>query len=739
MPYLELELPPGLYRNGTEFQSRGRWYDGDLVRWYQGAMQPVGGWQEISFTGNDIVQTESGSNGFGDDTLGAAPTGWTEVQARGSKVLAAQDWTVETDASASLGRALQMPDTSNVYAGTLLWDDVTDFADGELLCEVVIPGDGAQIGMTARNNGTQPTTAIFCTLRNISGTIRLYTYYGNAVADGTDPAVTLIDNPVVSGAAAGEYWQIRFNFNGTAIKAKAWQTGTSEPGSWLTDTTNGTMTTASGQVGLYAQCPISTRPQAFAFLAYDSGAGNTVVTPSTGGGTVTPAATDIGGQALGALGWRDNDNVPWLALGTPTQCWIYSEGLISDVTPAGFTTGLADGSTSIAGYGTGAYGAGLYGTGVSDSVGTVLEAQSWQFDTFGQVLVAMAHSDGVLYSFTPNTDTELQTIANAPTDNKGVVVTPERFVVALGADGDPRSIVWADQESLTTWTPTPENQAGDFVITGNGTVMCGTRAQRETLIWTTDDMWTMQFIGGTLIYSFERPGTNCGIIGRRAYAMLDGSRAMWMGTDSFFMYDGRVMTVPCEVGDDVFNDIEADQASKIFAVVFSEFSEVWFFYPSSGSTDVDKYVAYNYAEGHWSMGNLKRTAGIARGPFAYPMFADKNGKLYDHERGTTYLDLDGVTALTPSAKTGPIDIAQGDRTMWVRYIIPDENTLGDVQAYLYSRLYPTATEATFGPFTLAEPTSTRMSGRQVSLEVQQVSPSWRLGVVRLEVVPAGMR
>ena len=44
MPLIPLQLPPGVYRNGTDLQSAGRWRDASLVRWTDGTMRPVGGW-----------------------------------------------------------------------------------------------------------------------------------------------------------------------------------------------------------------------------------------------------------------------------------------------------------------------------------------------------------------------------------------------------------------------------------------------------------------------------------------------------------------------------------------------------------------------------------------------------------------------------------------------------------------------------------------------------------------------
>lgn len=741
MPYLELEIPPGLYRNGTQFQSRGRWYDGSLVRWHGGATQPVGGWKAIAMTGEEVFNPPSDTMGYVDfadaEVGGGAPEGWN-IGRFGFSGVPVMD--VVADAEAPSGKALVM--TSNNFAFFHVWkDDIAPFANGEVLVLARMPrvSSGWRAGPLFRWTPESPG-GLNAGFGDNNRVLEL-TYYNGSSFSPTDVRIGNFATP-----AENSWWWVRVNFNGPDYKLKIWAKGNPEPEEWGDEGTNGDAPLTPGIPG-FGGGITSTRDWRLAVFSWSNDPN--VPAPGAEDEVESGGGSYLEEPILGALAWRDNDNVPWLAMGTPTTCWIYSEGLARTIMPGDFVAGTADGSTEIAGYGTGAYGAGLYGEGVVNSVGTVLEAQNWQFDTFGELLVAHAHSDPDIWVWNPQGD-EAQRLQNhegtpgdqvplVPRHNQGIVVTPERFLVALGADGDPRNIRWADQETLGIWSPTPENQAGDFVLPGSGIIMCGSRARQETLIWTTQDLFTMQYIGGTLVYSFAQVGTNCGIISRRGYAMVDGARALWMGTDSFFAYEGGVMPLVCEVGDDVFNDINTTQASKIFAVVFSEFSEVWWFYPSKDSDEVDKYVAYNYAEAHWSMGDLSRTAGVPRGVFPYPILMDRLGQLYDHERGGEYFDLDGETPLLPFIESGPIDIAQGDQTMWVRYIVPDENTLGDTRAYLKSRLYPTATENTFGPFSMAEPTSTRMSGRQVSLRIEQVQPGWRLGVPRLEVVPAGRR
>lgn len=51
---MTLELPPGIYRNGTDLQSEGRWRDASLVRWMDGTIQPIGGWAEKSASATDV-------------------------------------------------------------------------------------------------------------------------------------------------------------------------------------------------------------------------------------------------------------------------------------------------------------------------------------------------------------------------------------------------------------------------------------------------------------------------------------------------------------------------------------------------------------------------------------------------------------------------------------------------------------------------------------------------------------
>lgn len=439
----------------------------------------------------------------------------------------------------------------------------------------------------------------------------------------------------------------------------------------------------------------------------------------------------VSGVPRTAIGWRVG-NTAWLAVGTNTKCYAFSLGTNTDITPAGFTAGGADSVFTTGPYGAGLYGAGSYGTG-DPTQGTVTDAATWQLDTFGSYLVACCTSDGKLYYWDLNLSNDLLTMSGAPTGCIGVVVTPERFVVALGAGGDNRTVQWADQESLTSWSPSATNQAGDFILTTEGRIRCGRRSRNETLIWTDVDLHAMRYIGGTLVYQFERLGANCGIVAPNAVAMLDGMAA-WMGARSFFVYDGFVKPLASEVSDYVFSDFNTAQRAKVVAVPNAQFGEVTWYYPSGSSSENDRYVTWNYRDNIWWTGTLARTAGFDSGAFDTPILFSPAGIGYQHESGWSH------SGAVPFAETGPIEMGNGDNVTMIRQYLPDEKTLGDVSIQIKSRFYPTSTETTSATISAGNPALLRVTGRQHRIRIQEVNAGdWRFGVARFDVVAGGLR
>lgn len=466
-------------------------------------------------------------------------------------------------------------------------------------------------------------------------------------------------------------------------------------------------------------------------VRFETQSGDVVVVKPIGG-WIARTDSAMEGKCRAALAWKANDTTRLLAFGTHTKLYAMTqtETAPHDITPVGFTTGDADAEAG-GGYGAGPYGEGLYGTPRID-VADVQPATMWTLDTFGEDLVCVSDSDQTLYQWELDVNTPAVAVVGAPALN-AVVVTAERFVFALGAGGDNRKVQWADQESLTDWTPSATDQAGDITLSTQGELQCGARIRGGTLLWTDLDVHLATYIGQPFIYRFDRLGENCGIVSRGAFAVAD-DRAAWMGYGAFFSYDGAVRRIPCEIQDAVFGDFNVTQRSKVTCFHNVEFSEIWWFYPSSASTEIDRAAVLNYQEGHWGLHEIVRLCAIPRGIFTNPIMVDADGDVWDHETGSDY---DGDS---PYAETGPIELGNGDRIMRVRRLIADELTSGDVTATFKVRDWPNDNETSFGPYTIANPTPVRFSGRQVRLRIDgDAMTNWRWGTARLDLMEGSRR
>ncbi len=452
------------------------------------------------------------------------------------------------------------------------------------------------------------------------------------------------------------------------------------------------------------------------------------------GGWRTRSDTASAGQVRGMKSWIANNSDRWIAAGSYNKLYAYSgAGVQYDITPTGLTAGNENALNPV-GFGTAFYGREYYGIARQEAV-TITPATTWSMDSFGQYLVACSSSDGKVYEWQLSPSTKAAVVANAPVNNRSILVTEERFLMCLGAGGNPRLVQWSDRENNTVWTPAATNEAGSLELQTTGRIQCGVRVQNQALILTDTDAHAATYSGPPYVFGIERIGTSCGIVSTQAVAVVDKG-AIWMGSRSFYTYSGgAVSEVNCEVADYVFSDINHSQISKVAAVSNANFGEIWWFYPSGNSNENNRYVVFNYNDNTWAIGVLARTAGVDAGVYRQPIIASATDKkLYEHEIGFNY---DGGE---PFAESGPIIIGNGDNVMSVTKMIPDEKTQGDVDATFKTRFYPNDVERTYGPFNMANPTSLRFTGRQVRIRVEGVNADdWRVGINRLEVIQGGRR
>jgi len=452
------------------------------------------------------------------------------------------------------------------------------------------------------------------------------------------------------------------------------------------------------------------------------------------GGWTTRKASAFAAAPRAMITWMDNSEGERLASGTYNKLYYLNPGsTVYDITPSGLTAGSENALVN-SGYGGGFYGNSYYGYEPEYS-GVYAEATSWALDTWGEYLLACSSKDGKIYEWQLNTSVLPTALTNAPVSNNAMVVTEERFVFALGAGGNPRKVQWCDKEANTVWAASATNEAGDFELQTQGQIMCGLRMKGRTLILTDNDVHMATYSGPPFVYGFERVGTACGVASRRG-AVAIGEGAFWMGKKGFFTFDGSVAKeMPCDALDYVFEDINTSQISKVYAVHNSQHGEIWWFYPSEGNLENNRYISFDYKEGHWNVGVLERTAGVDLGVFSNPIWADADGDLYNQETGSIHSG-----SSKPFAESGPISLGNGDQIMRVTNLIPDEKTQGQVNVTFKTRFYPNASETTHGAFTLTNPTDVRFSGRQVRIKVQGVGDTnWRSGVMRIEAKAGGRR
>lgn len=481
--------------------------------------------------------------------------------------------------------------------------------------------------------------------------------------------------------------------------------------------------------------------------------------------SIQAPALGVSGKPRGGLVWRPDNSSAFLGVGTQTNLYLYTGGTLTDVTPAGLVTGAVDGSYASGGYGIGPYGLGPYGTGVGGL--TLHEADTWSLDNYGSLMVTCLTSDGKIYKVDPLVGGVGTVATNAPTNNRAVVVTPERFIVALGGvnavsggNPDARLVQWADQESsLTTglgrdgnnaWIPTSTNSAGQFTLATRGRLLAGRKGRSQTFLWTDVEAYAMTFNGSLSVYSFAALGDASGAIGPNAMTVLDNV-AFWMGTREFYKYDGALQSIQCDVIDFLQQDINMQQKAKIYCTTNTCFSEVIWFYSSNDNTtnEPNKYVSYNYTSGAWMLGTLARATATDCGIFDNPIYVDSGtggglSLLWEHEVtesrtgvGTIFLESGPIEISDVDIMRqygGAFDIANINR------YVPDEKTLGDTAVVLLLSLLPTDTENVVGPFTASAPTNMRARARFFRVRIQEVNAvRWRFGVPKLGAFPGGRR
>ena len=419
------------------------------------------------------------------------------------------------------------------------------------------------------------------------------------------------------------------------------------------------------------------------------------------------------------------------------------------------------------GWGLNGWGEGAFGS--ATALSSTNQLRLWTHDNFGEDVIINQRGGGIFRWVENNGVTtravNLSTTAGAnqvPTVGLQVITSEkDRHLIVLGADPvsgstrtgvvDPMLIAFSDQENALDFEPQTTNTAGSLRLSSGSSIIGAVKSRQEILVWTDTALYSMQFIGPPFTFGINLINEGTGLIGPKA-AVTAPQGVFWMSYNNFYLYNGSVQTVPCTVQDYVFSDINLVQSFKINAFTIADKNEVGWFYCSSSSDEIDKYVIYNYAENIWIYGSLSRTAWLDAGIENYPR-AVSDGYLYQQETG---FNDDGSPMTNVFIESSDFDLGDGEQFTLIQKIIPDfkflqNNNDGNVNIVVKTRNYPgdsLSVNSTSAIQANTQQAFVRGRARQMVLRFESdddatgdknLDIGWRLGATRIDVRTDGKR
>lgn len=706
MPLSKILYKPGVNRENTRYTNESGWYVSDKVRFRQGTPEKIGGWERIS----------------GETFLGICRALWNWVTLAGENLMG-----VGTNLKYYIERGGAYNDITPIrtrdYSVTLTnpFDTVNTF-------NTVTVNDNA--------HGAQAGDLV---------------YFTGASAVGGIPAAELNTRHVITSITSANAYVI-------------------------TVTSSATSTVTGGGGTVVAQYYIDTYQLGSNPFATTSGLPTVVVTANSHGALNGDFVTFSGASTVAGLSLNNEYQITYI---DDNSYSITASSNASSTTTGGGSSVLAEYQintgpsvqTPLSGWGAGAWGIEAWGEGQAGNDSLRL----WSASNFGEDLVFGPRGGNIYYWNGAGSITDrgvaIQTLAGAtdpPVVQNFVYVSDiYRFVICFGcndvgsATQDPMLIRWSDQESVTDWLPTATNQAGSIRLSHGSKIITSIQTRQEIVVFTDSSLYSLQYLGAPLVWGAQLLGDNISLMGPNATAIASGT-VFWMGREKFYAYTGRIETLNCDLRKYVFNDINLQQSEQIFAGTNEGFNEVWWFYCSSGSQTVDRYVVYNYQEKIWHYGTMARTAWIDSGLRDYPQAATYSYNLVNHEKGTDDNETGTVTAINAYIESAEFDIQDGHNLGFVYRILPDitfsgstatspsvtmtlipmmnsgsgynnPQSLGGSSSAAVTRTSTTVIEQFTGQVYV------RVRGRQMIFKIEStdLGNAWQLGAPRIDIRPDG--
>ena len=709
MPLKKIQLRPGVNKENTRYTSENGWYDCDKVRFRMGTPEKIGGWQRIS------------TSFF----LGVCRSLWCWVTLSALKLVG-----VGTNKKFYIERGGVYQDVTPIRSTVTLTNPFTA-TNGSAVITVADTDHGCVTGDYVTFSGAGIT--------GLGGNITASVLTGQfevSVIDANTYTITVtsIADPVdVAGSPGGGTVVTQYQINTGpefTVPLTGWGAGPWGYGTW------GYGQTATDALRLWSQSNFGQDlifgPRGGAIYYWNANVG---VTPQTATITIASPAVVTSTTSLPngtAIQFTTNGALPTgLSVGT-----VYYV-----VNTSGTSFNLAS----------------TYGGAAITTSGS--QSGTHRIDNRGIILSSIGEPSDV------------------PAQQNYILVSDSsRFVFAFGATElgsttfNPMLIRWSDQGDPSNWTPSATVQAGFTYLSHGSEIITAMQARQEILVFTDSSVYSLQYVGSPIVWSTQLVGDNISIASPNAVTYANGV-AYWMGVDKFYKYDGRSQTLNSDLRQFVFENINKDQFDQVFAGTNEGFNEIWWFYCSGTSTDIDSYVVYNYIEpngsgglGIWYYGTMSRTAWLDSGLRDYPVAATYDHNLVDHEKGVDDNTTGTATAIEAFISSAEFDIEDGDKFGFIWRVLPDMKFSGSTAASPSVTMYLKPmqnsgsgfnTPASVGGISNASVTrtatipieqftgqiNTRVRGRQIVMEYRStgLGVQWQAGSPRLDIRTDGRR
>jgi len=698
MPLSKIVFKPGVNRENTRYTTEGGWYECDKVRFRQGNPEKIGGWTPYS----------------SDTFLGICRALWNWSTLAGENLI-------------GTGTNLKY----YINQGSVFYD-ITPIRETVVLTDPFIAFDGSDVlvvyevnhGCVTGDFVTYSGAGIVGLGGNITAGVLTGTFQVSVIDDDNyNITVSALANATdVSGSPGGGSVVTQYETNtgpSYQVPLTGWGSGGWGLGTW------GIGQPTSDAMQLWSNYNFGED------LVYGPrGAGLYYWNSSVG---LSPIQMTISIAAPGIIT-------------LPTDFFIADGTAISLISTGALPTGLTVGTTYF----------------VVNSTGNTFELSA----TLGGASITTSGTQSGL-QYVSQRGINLASVGDSSTplyQNSLIVSDASRFILVFGTNDygstalDPMLIRWSEQENPYVWAPAATNQAGSIRLSHGSSIVTAIQTRQEIVTFTDQAVYSLQYLGPPYVWRTELLGDNTSIMGPNAVALASGV-LFWMGVDKFYMYDGRVQTLSCDLRRYVFQDFNILQRQQVYAGTNEGFNEIWWFYCSRDSLVNDRYVVYNYLEKTWYYGTMGRTAWLDSGLLSYPIAATYNSLLVNHEDGIDDLEMGSAAPINAYISSSEFDIGEGHNFGFVWRVLPDLTFSGSTAdaAQVTMTLYPLQNSGSGAGTSAGAPVTkstsyniteeftgqiyTRVRGRQMIFKIESVDlgTTWQIGAPRIDIRADGRR